>query len=112
MNGRQAAREAAKHIEQLNDFNRRASADIKAYNQVIEAMRAGKSPCPWCDDYDSCEKAEKDTLAACDEWMLTWKIQEGVNADAENRTDTEAVPDGGCEGGEGTPNIEGAAGTL
>ena len=111
MNARQAARAAANHIEELENFNRRSAADNKAYNKVIDDLIAGKSACPWCEDFDSCEKAEKNT-AGCDEWMLTWKVQEGVNADAENRTDTEAVPDGGCEGGEGTPNIEGAVGTL
>ena len=60
MNARQAAKAAAKRIEELEDYNRRCSADIKAYNQCIDAMIAGGSPCPWCMEHEECQLEAKD----------------------------------------------------
>lgn len=69
MNARQAAKAAAKQIEELMDFNRRCSADIKAYNQCIDGMIAGESPCPWCMEYEECQLEAKDGKG-CSEWWL------------------------------------------
>ena len=68
MNAKQALRGAAKRIENLENFNRRAAADIKAYNMVIDGMIRGESPCKWCEDYDACE----DKTHGCDNWMLAF----------------------------------------
>ena len=70
MNGRQAAKKAAKHITELEDFNRRCSADIKQYNLCIFGMIKGESPCKWCMDRKECERAEKDARG-CEMWWLT-----------------------------------------
>lgn len=69
MNARQAAKKAAERIVELEDYNARCSADIKAYNQCIDGMIAGNSPCPWCMEYPECEREEKDSKG-CNEWWL------------------------------------------
>ena len=76
MNARQAAKAAAKavkaaakRIEELENYNRRACADIKAYNDCIDGMIAGQSPCPWCAEYEECQLNEKDGKG-CKEWWL------------------------------------------
>ena len=60
MNARQAAKAAAKRIEDLEDFNRRASNDIKALYTCIDSVIAGeKSFCEWCEEFDECNEPEK-----------------------------------------------------
>ena len=111
MNAKQALKMASKHIADLEDFNRRATIDNKAYNKVIEGMIRGESPCPWCNDYQECQLQAKDGKG-CEDWFLTMEIQEqGVSVNAEN-ADSETVDNGGSTDGEGTPHVEGAAGTL
>lgn len=69
MNGRQAAKMAAKRIEELEHYNRMAAADIKDYNRCIDGVIAGQTTfCDWCADKDECDKQEKGTC--CGEWML------------------------------------------
>ena len=72
MNGKQAAKAAAKHIEELEDYNRKASADIKSYNIVIGEIIAGKSPCKYCEEFrlGECECPEKQDHG-CESWWLT-----------------------------------------
>lgn len=89
-------------IEQLLDFNRRCSADIKAYNDVIDGMIAGKNPCEWCDDNETCQKEEHGK--GCGEWMLTWKVQEGVTADGGDKS--EAVSGRDSEDGKEAADAE------
>ena len=113
MNAKQALKAASKHIEELENFNARATADIKAYNKCIDGMIAGKSPCDWCEDHATgeCDKPEHGGKG-CDEWMLMWehgeKGDEGNNAG----TDGEGIPEASDGSGEGLKNIEGATGTL
>lgn len=73
MNARQAAKAAAKRIEELEYFNQRASADIKRYNEVIGAMINHASPCQFCEDLEECRAAGKDTAIGCDDWMLSFE---------------------------------------
>lgn len=68
MNAKQSLRLAAKHIEELEDYNRRAAADIKAYNQCIDSMIAGGNPCEWCEDQEECQRECKGR--GCEEWWL------------------------------------------
>ena len=85
MNGRQAARLAAKRIEELEYYNARCKADITAYNAVIEALIRGESPCRWCEDIEECQLEAKNGRG-CAEWMLTDKpmIEEVEEVDGEN----------------------------
>lgn len=85
MNARQAAKAAAKRIEQLEDFNRRATADNKAYNLVIEDMIHGKSPCPWCLEFDECE----DKTHGCENWSL--KMDHGQTAEEEPADESKGI---------------------
>lgn len=73
MNGRQAARAAAKKIEEMNvtlGFNR---LDIVDYNKCILHMIGGGSPCDFCEDIEECQLEEKGKKG-CGEWMLRRQI--------------------------------------
>ena len=85
MNGRQAAKLAAEHIKELEFYNAKCKQDITAYNQVIEALIRGESPCRWCEDIEECQLEEKNGKG-CAEWMLTDKpmIEEVSTVDGEN----------------------------
>ena len=69
MNAKQALRAASKHIEELEDWNLRASADIKGYNQCIDGVIAGQcSFCDWCEENAECQRECKGQ--GCEEWWL------------------------------------------
>ena len=68
MNAKQSLKLASKRIEELEDFNRRCSADIKAYNQCIDSMIAGGSPCDWCEEQEECQLEAKGK--GCNGWWL------------------------------------------
>ena len=69
MNARQAAKQAAKKIEELEFRIAMYIMDVKEYNEVIDALILQKSPCPWCEDYEECQLEAK-KLYGCPEWML------------------------------------------
>lgn len=71
MNARQAAKAAAKRIEDLEDFNRRCSNDIKALYTCIDSVIAGeKSFCDWCEEADECQQPEKKLKHGCENFWL------------------------------------------
>lgn len=70
MNAKQSLRLAAKRIEELEYFNRRSAADIKEYNNCIDRMIAGGSPCDYCEDQNECQLQAKADGKGCTEWML------------------------------------------
>ena len=58
-----------KKIEELEDFNRRASADIKAYNACIDGVIAGQMTfCDWCEENPECKLEAKGK--GCSLWWL------------------------------------------
>lgn len=59
MNARQSARLAAKRIEELEDFNQRASADIRGLYKAIEHIISGGCPCDFCEDIEECQLKAK-----------------------------------------------------
>lgn len=77
MNAKQAAREAAKRIAELEDFNRRASGEIKALNACIDSVIAGeKTYCDWCEDREECQLKAKETGSGCSEWWMSMQPQD------------------------------------
>lgn len=71
MNAKQALRAASKHIEDLEDYNRRASSEIKCLNDCIDSVIAGESGfCEWCEEQDECQREEKAANKGCDGWWL------------------------------------------
>ena len=72
MNARQAARAAAKRIEELEHFVRLNTQDIKDYNRVIQDMIAGESPCPYCEEWEECNLAAK-AGKGCSSWWLRFR---------------------------------------
>ena len=110
MNKRQALKAAAAHIVELEDWNRRATADIKAYNKCIDGMIAGQSPCDWCEENRSgeCENPDKGGKGCAEWWLLDLDLVKGDEAN----DDGEAVSGTGDNSGTGTEIVKGAAGTL
>lgn len=85
MNGRQAAKAAAGRIEELEQrvdelerANARYAHDVKDYNDAIQHMIAGGSPCPYCEEHLECQLEAKDGKG-CAEWWLQYPTEEGVN---------------------------------
>ena len=73
MNAKQALRAASKHIEELEDYNRRASLDIKNLNRCIDSVIAGeKTYCDWCEEENECQRECKGT--GCSEWWLKMNL--------------------------------------
>ena len=70
MNARQAAKAAAKRIEELEYFNSKSCEDIIHYNQCIEHMIRRGSPCDYCEDLEECKAEGKDVQIGCEEWIL------------------------------------------
>lgn len=104
MNAKQSLREASKHIEQLEDFNRRASAEIKSLNRAIDSVIAGQmSWCDWCEEKEECQRECKGH--GCEEWWLAMNpndrpeladyLQEGGEAVDESERFLSASPDCG-----------------
>jgi len=88
MNGRQAARAAAKQIKELEGYNSLCKLDIIAYNECILGMIAHRSPCDWCQDQDECREEGKDLTIGCDMWMLKeQKVKEDSQDDGPGESD-------------------------
>ena len=82
MNARQAARAAAKHIEDLEHYNAMCKRDIVAYNRIIEGLIAGNlNPCDWCDEQPDC--APSNQGKGCKEWCLKFDLPEEKKGDEE-----------------------------
>lgn len=75
MNGRQAARAAAKRIEEMEHTIAQYKQDVKDYNTVIEDMISGKSPCTWCEDAGECV-LDANGNVGCSEWLLRFRKPE------------------------------------
>ena len=69
MNARQAAKAAAKRIEELERVAALNKADIVDYNKCVEHMIQGGSPCDYCEDLQECQLEAKGKTG-CTEWML------------------------------------------
>ena len=87
MNGRQAARAAAKRIEELEYVNAMQSRDIADYNKCILSMISGDSPCVWCEERPECQLEAKSAGKGCQEWWLRYRDQ-GGDPDGETGTET------------------------
>lgn len=70
MNARQSLKLTAKRLEEVEIVLARAKVDIKHYNQVIDWMIAGGSPCDWCEDQVECQLTAKAEGKGCPEWWL------------------------------------------
>jgi hypothetical protein len=69
MNSRQALKAASKRIEHLEFRVKINIMDIRDYNACIEALIKGESPCPWCNDQEECQNANKGHQG-CPEWVV------------------------------------------
>lgn len=69
MNGRQAARAAARRIEENERVMALNKRDIIDYNTCILSMIEGETPCIYCEDYNECQLEAKDGKG-CKQWML------------------------------------------
>lgn len=94
MNARQAAKAAAKRIEEMEHYNAKCKADIQAYNHIVLGLIAGGfDPCPWCEENADCERPLKGK--GCSEWWLTFTPP----VVKEEQDDSESVSIVGTESG-------------
>jgi hypothetical protein len=95
MNGRQAARAAAKRIDELEYMVSSQSRDIKDYNAVVLDIIAGKSPCTWCEEnrLDECEHASRGS-AGCSEWWLRYSTPDKKDGGSDGKAPEETNTDG------------------
>jgi len=83
MNARQAAKAAAKRIEELEQSNALYKKDVRRYYDCIEGTVDGKSICEWCEDIEECQLQDK-MGKGCKEWSLKYipvESDEGSDAD-------------------------------
>lgn len=98
MNAKQSLKAASKRIIDLEDFNRRSSAEIRGLNNCIDSVIAGQySFCDWCMEKDECQREERGS--GCSQWWLTdnppvQDHDEGSEAD-ESKGILSASPTGG-----------------
>lgn len=71
MNAKQSLRLASARLAEVETVLARAQADIKDYNDCIDAMIRGESPCKWCEEYPECQLEAKDGKG-CDLWWLRY----------------------------------------
>ena len=94
MNSRQAAKAAAKRIEECERVMALNKADIQDYNRIILDMICGESPCPYCEDWNECQLDAK-AGKGCSEWMLRMQrpepAPEGGDPDGQEAGNTEPV---------------------
>ena len=94
MNGRQAAKLAAKKIEELEHYNGRCRKDISAYNKVILGLISGElDPCDWCEEKEECQRECKGK--GCGEWWLSYKLP----VEEDQTDDSDGIPFVGSTGG-------------
>ena len=72
MNGKQAAKLAAKRIAELEYVLAKQIQDIKDYNACIIAHIKGGSLCEWCEDQNECQLEAKGGKG-CPEWWLRYR---------------------------------------
>ena len=111
MNARQAAKQAAKHIEELEHYNHLCTRDIKAYNRIVLGLIAGDlNPCDWCNDQEDC--APIDQGKGCKDWFLKFDLDGKLEEVKPDDDKSEAVPVTGSTGRTGDPDDQGAAPSL
>lgn len=71
MNAKQSLKLASAKIVELEDFNRRASFEIKALNACIDSVIAGeKTYCDWCEEQNECQRECKGKTGCAEWWMM------------------------------------------
>ncbi len=101
MNAKQAAKAASKRIEELEDWNAKASAEIKHLNQCIDSVIAGeKTYCDWCEDQEECQRECKGK--GCSEWWLMINIPADDPEEGSAEDESKGFLLTGAQGGEGT----------
>ena len=96
MNGRQAAKAAAKRIEEMEHTIAQYKQDVKDYNAVIEDMISGKSPCSWCEDVGECI-LDANGNVGCTEWMLRFRKPGSQPEGGDQDGEKEARTGEGCD---------------
>lgn len=68
MNARQAAKMAAKRIEELEHYNRMSRATIVSLYRALDAIFSGGNVCELCEDYEECQLEDKKEGKGCADW--------------------------------------------
>ena len=81
MNARQAAKLAAKRIEELEHISAQQVKEIQDHDAAMQAVIAGASPCDWCEEarLGDCTAPEKGGKG-CSEWWLRFREDSPIKA--------------------------------
>ena len=91
-------------IEQLGDFNKRCSADIRGYVQTILGMIDGKTPCESCEEkrLGECECPEKQDHGCSGWWLRTDMLEVSPPSEGSEKPDeSEGILSASPTSGEG-----------
>jgi len=89
MNAKQSLKICSQQLLDTQAVLARAQMDIKFYNQCIDGMIRGESPCPYCEDYQECKLVAKDGKG-CSSWWLAFDLGK-EDKEAENENASERV---------------------
>lgn len=86
MNAKQSLKLCSHQLEIAEITLRRAQRDIKRYNDCIDSMIQGGSPCDFCEEKPECQLEAKAAGKGCGEWWLSYEPEPGSGeADAVGR---------------------------
>ena len=72
VNAKQSLKIVSQKLAEAEDYIAKCKADITMYNECIDGMIAGKSPCDWCEEQKECELQAKAEGKGCDQWWLMY----------------------------------------
>lgn len=106
MNAKQALKAVRQRLEDLEITVQRATSDIKRYNECIDGIIRGKSPCEWCEDEKECQLEAHNLKKGCGLWMLSYE-EDDHGQDTAIDTGAAGGPGGGsCGAGTGGPEVQ------
>ena len=100
MNARQALRAVSERLRDIEIVLAGAQNDIVLYNQCIDSMIQGGSPCEFCEDFEECQLQAKADGKGCAQWWLRYSREEVRTADDRS----ESILPTGSAGGEEAEN--------
>lgn len=84
MNARQALRAVSERLRDIEIVLAGAQNDIRRYNECIDSMIQGGSPCEYCEEEEACQLQAKGGKG-CAQWWLKYQREEAVTGGESER---------------------------